>query len=76
VLHRFRQYLGGAWLGVVLFSAAFGLGHMVQGSDVAVTTAVLGAYWGVMYLRRGSVMAPMVCHAGFNAAEIFRFVLR
>lgn len=75
VLHRFRQRLGGAVVGLLVFSSAFGAGHLIQGMDVAVTTGVLGLFWGVMYLWRGSIVAPMVCHAGFNAAEIIRYAL-
>lgn len=75
ILQRFRQHLGGAAVGLVLFSVVFGLGHSLQGTDVAVTTTALGLFWGVVYLRRGSVVAPMVSHSGFNSAEIFRFAL-
>lgn len=73
VLHRFRQYLGGGWVGLVVFSLTFGLGHVLQGRDVAITTAALGAYWGLVYLRRSSIVASVTSHSGFNAAEIFRY---
>ena len=75
ILHRFRQHLGGAAVGLVLFSLIFGLGHSLQGTDVAITTGVLGLFWGIVYLRRRSVVAPMVSHSGFNSAEIFRFAM-
>ncbi len=75
ILHRFRQHLGGAAFGLVLFSIVFGLGHSLQGTDVALTTGALGLFWGVVYLRRRSVVAPMVSHSGFNSAEILRFAL-
>jgi membrane protease YdiL (CAAX protease family) len=75
ILHRFSQHLGGAAFGLVLFSIVFGLGHSLQGTDVALTTGALGLFWGVVYLRRRSVVAPMVSHSGFNSAEIFRFAL-
>ena len=70
ILRRFEQHLGGAAVGLVVFSVAFGLGHLVQGRDAAVITGLLGALWGVLYLIRGSIVAPMVCHAGFNATEV------
>jgi len=73
ILHRFDQHLGGGWVGLAISSVAFGLGHVIQGRDVAVTTAVLGAFWGFVYLRRRSVAATVVSHSGFNAAEIFRY---
>ncbi len=75
ILHRFRQHLGGAGVGLILFSVVFGLGHSLQGTDVAVTTAALGLFWGIVYLRRGSVAAPIVSHSGFNTAEILRSVI-
>jgi membrane protease YdiL (CAAX protease family) len=66
LLQRFERHLGGAALGVIVLSAAFGLGHIVQGWDAVVTTGLLGAFWAVLYLRRRSVVAPVVSHAGFN----------
>ena len=74
VLRRFEQYLGGGFVGVVLFSAVFGLGHLEQGYDVALATAVLGAFWGAIYLVRRSILAPMIGHAGFNLAQVVKFV--
>lgn len=73
VLRRFERYLGGAWIGLVLFSLAFGAGHAIQGWDVTIATASLGVLWGLVYLRRRSIAAPFVSHAGFNAAEVFRY---
>jgi membrane protease YdiL (CAAX protease family) len=75
VLRRFEQYLGGGVVGLVLFSAIFGLGHLPQGHDVAIATAILGAFWGAIYLRRRSILGPMVGHAGFNLAEVVKFVI-
>jgi membrane protease YdiL (CAAX protease family) len=72
LLHRFEQHLGGAWVGVIVLSIAFGLGHFVQGWDAAITTGTLGAFWAIVYLRRRSSMAPVVSHAGFNSLEILR----
>ena len=70
ILRRFEQRLGGGWVGLVVFSTAFGLGHYIQGWDAAIVTAMLGALWGALFLLRRSVVAPMVSHAGFNATEI------
>ena len=75
LLHRFEQHLGGARVGVIVLSTAFGLGHYVQGWDAVITTAALGAFWAVLYLDRRSSVAPMVSHAGFNSLEILRVVL-
>ena len=70
VLRRFEQHLGGRWVGLVIFSLAFGLGHALQGWDAAVVTALLGALWGIVYLVRRSVVSTVVSHAGFNIIEI------
>ena len=72
VLHRFEKTLGGAAFGLVLWSLAFGVGHLAQGRDVAIATAALGAFWGLIYLRRRSVVSPVIAHAGFNLSEILR----
>ena len=72
LLRRFERHLGGAMVGVVVLSTAFGLGHMVQGWDAAITTGALGAFWAIIYLRRRSSVAPIVSHSGFNSLEILR----
>jgi len=74
VLRRFEQYLGGAATGLAIFSVLFGLGHVEQGYDVALATAILGAFWGAVYLRRRSILGPMIGHAGFNLAQVVKFV--
>lgn len=75
VLRRFEQHLGGARVGLVVFSVVFGAGHFIQGWDVSVVTALLGLFWGVLYLRRGSVTASAVSHSGFNVAQIVQFMV-
>jgi len=74
VLHRFEHYLGGRAAGLLIFSAIFGLGHLEQGYDVAIATALLGAFWGAIYLTRRSILGPMVGHAGFNLAMVAKFL--
>ena len=70
ILHRFDRDLGGARLGLALFSIAFGLGHLTQGLDAALITGTLGLLWGVMYLARRSMVAPAISHSLFNLIEI------
>ena len=43
-------------------------------ADAAIATGALGAFWAVVYLRRRSIVAPMVSHAGFNVLELARAV--
>jgi membrane protease YdiL (CAAX protease family) len=73
ILHRFSVWLGGGMVGVVVGSAAFGAGHLVQGYDAAITTGLLGVFWGLLYLRRRSVLAPMISHSGFNLIELLTY---
>ncbi len=75
VLHRFGQHLGGARIGLVLFSLVFGAGHVIQGWDVGLVTMLLGFLWGVLYLQRRSVTASVVSHSGFNVIQILQFTL-
>jgi uncharacterized protein len=70
ILHRFGQHLGGVRVGLVLFSLAFGAFHYDQGFDVAIAIGLLGLLWGVLYIRRKSVVASMVSHVGFNATQV------
>ncbi len=73
LLRRFEQWMGGAGVGVVVTSVAFGAGHLVQGADAAIATGLLGAFWSVIYLRRRSAVAPVVSHAGFNLLQLAQF---
>lgn len=70
ILRRFEQHLGGGWLGLIVFSTAFGIGHVVQGWDTAILTGSLGIVWGALYLTRRSAVASIVSHAGFNLTQI------
>jgi membrane protease YdiL (CAAX protease family) len=74
LLRRFERWLGGARVGLVVSSVAFGAGHFIQGADAAVATAVLGAFWGYIYLRRRSIGAPVVSHAGFNLVQVMQYL--
>jgi membrane protease YdiL (CAAX protease family) len=73
LLHRFEVWLGGGLAGLVVTSAAFGAGHLLQGVDAAIATGLLGAFWAAVYLRRRSSVAPMVSHAGFDLLQIVQF---
>jgi membrane protease YdiL (CAAX protease family) len=75
ILHRFDQRLGGARVGLVLFSLTFGALHLDQGMDVAIAIGLLGLLWGIIYIRRRSAIVPMVNHASFNAIQVLQGVL-
>jgi membrane protease YdiL (CAAX protease family) len=69
-LHRLSGHVCGPVPALLLTSLAFGAGHTVQGYDVAVATGVLGAFWGVLFLTRRSVVAPAVSHGLFNLSQV------
>jgi membrane protease YdiL (CAAX protease family) len=74
LLHRFEVWLGGPIVGILVTSVAFGAGHLLQGVDAAIATGLLGAFWGIVYLRRRSCVAPIVSHAGFDLMQIVQFL--
>lgn len=74
IVHRSGQYLGGGMVGVIGYGLLFGAGHYEQGYDVAIATTALGVFWGLVYLARRSIIAPVVSHAGFNLAQVIRYV--
>lgn len=69
-IHRFGQRLGGARLGLVIYSVVFGAFHYPQGLDAVVVVGVVGAFWGLLYIKRRSVVAPMVNHGAFDAIQV------
>ena len=75
LLTRFEQHLGGATVGLIVTSIAFGAGHWLQGWDASLATGLLGLFWGSVYLLRRSAVAAMVSHAGFNGLEIVGFLV-
>jgi membrane protease YdiL (CAAX protease family) len=74
IVHRFKHYLGGALWGVAIYSVFFGLGHFDQGYDVMIATGVLGLIWGLVYVSRRSIVAPLVSHATFNLAQLLKYL--
>jgi uncharacterized protein len=75
LLRRFEVWLGGRNVGLIVTSIGFGAGHLLQGADAALATGALGAFWGVVYLKRRSAIAPMVSHAGFDLMQIVQFLV-
>ena len=74
VIRRFGQYLGGGVAGILIYSVVFGLGHLDQGYAATIATGFLGAFWGFVYWSRGSLVAPVISHAGFNLAQLLKYV--
>lgn len=62
LLRRFSQATGSTTLAVVLSSVLFALGHGYQGSLGIIAVGAIGVVFAVVYLKRGSLVAPMVMH--------------
>ena len=73
VIRRFEAGWGHAWLGALLFAVYFGLGHRVQGADEAITAGALGLAWGLLFIRRRSIVAPVVSHGLYDVLELVRY---
>jgi len=60
----FRGGTPRAWFaGVLLTSAAFGLGHVYQGASGVITAGLSGFVFGMLYLRAGrNLWVPMIAH--------------
>jgi membrane protease YdiL (CAAX protease family) len=59
---RLRFLSGSPAAAVVLSSLVFSLGHGYEGTAGVVTVGVVGAVLALVYLWRGSLVAPMVMH--------------
>jgi membrane protease YdiL (CAAX protease family) len=73
ILTRFRRYLGGAWLGLVLWSIAFGAAHYVQGVQGITLAALYGFIFGIVYLLSGSLIAPIVAHGAYDTLALLAY---
>jgi membrane protease YdiL (CAAX protease family) len=73
ILIRFRDHLGGARLGLVLWSIAFGGGHYVQGFQGMVAAGFFGLVFGVVYLFRGNLIAPVVSHGLYDTVALLGY---
>ena len=62
LLLRFLPILRNTTASVLLSSAIFAVGHGYEGSSGLVTVGVMGAVFAVVYLWRGSLVAPIVMH--------------
>lgn len=67
----------GIIVGLILWSLFFAYGHAVQGIDNAVGAGILGLCFGLLYIWRRNLVAPIVAHALFDVVTllIFWFVM-
>jgi membrane protease YdiL (CAAX protease family) len=70
ILQRFKRCFSAAVVGLILWSVAFGAGHIVQGVDNACVAAVFSIFLGALYFRRGCLIAPVVAHAAYDVVVL------
>lgn len=70
LLLRLRSLTGGTTAAVVLSSLIFALGHGYQGAAGTIAVGAIGALLAIVYLWRGSIVAPVVLHFVQNFAGI------
>jgi membrane protease YdiL (CAAX protease family) len=65
ILTRFEQWMGknGIFVGLVLSSAMFGVGHLYQSTATGISAAFSGLAFGLIYLRRRSGIEAAASHA-------------
>jgi uncharacterized protein len=73
VLTRFEHYLGGVWVGLLVWTTVFAALHSYQGVDKAVAAGVLGLIFGLLYIWRRKLPAPIVAHAWYDVVTLILF---
>jgi len=59
---RFKSLTHSAALAAILSAVVFSIGHGYEGSAGVITVGALGLVFALVYLWRGSLVAPMVMH--------------
>jgi len=70
VLVRFGSHLGGMRIGLILWGLFFAYGHMMQGVDNAAGAGALGLIFGILYMWRRNLVAPIVAHAAYDVTTL------
>jgi membrane protease YdiL (CAAX protease family) len=73
VLRHFERYLGGIWVGLVVWTVVFAALHAVQGFDKAVAAGLLGFVFGLLYIWRRNLTSPIVSHALYDVTTLLIF---
>ncbi len=71
-INSFQRVFGkaGLVLGLVAGAIFFGLQHAYQGTDAVISTGFDGLLYGLIYLRRRSVLEAMAAHATFDIISV------
>jgi membrane protease YdiL (CAAX protease family) len=73
ILRRFQAFLGGANLGLIVWSVVFAIGHKVQGELGMTVAGIYGLIFGMIYLARGTLTAPIVAHGVYDAVALLGY---
>ncbi len=73
IITRFHQHLGGAGVGLVLWSLVFGAGHYVQGVQGMAIASIYGFLFGLIYIISGSLIAPIVAHGAYDTLALLGY---
>lgn len=73
VLVRFGEFLGGYGVGLAIWTVFFGVGHLIQGVDNAFGAGLLGLIFGLLFLWRKCLIAPILAHAVYDIAVLLIF---
>ena len=73
ILVRFRHSLGGASVGLIVWSLVFGAGHYAQGAQGVCTAAILGFIFGILYLTSKTLILPITAHSAYNAMALLGY---
>ena len=60
---------GSVWVGLLLSSVAFGLGHAYQGPQGILATGFVGLVLGLIYVWIGSLVPVQILHACINLSS-------
>ncbi len=63
----------GMLFGLILWTLFFALGHVIQGIDNAVGAGILGLLFGLLYIWRRNLAAPIVSHALYDIVTLVTF---
>jgi len=72
VLTRFRKVWGkrGLIFALTVSSLLFGLGHLYQGLGGAISIAVVGFFYALVFLRKGKAWEAVVAHAWYDVVSV------
>jgi membrane protease YdiL (CAAX protease family) len=70
LLPRLRVLTGSWWSAILLGATGFGLLHMYQAAPAAVMIMGLAVFLSVLFVWRGSLIAPMVTHFVIDAIQL------